>query len=358
MFHWSYATPSPLLVYNRSRLHTVLESSEGVRQGDPFAAFGFALSVQPMYEAAIEKLPDCHAVSIQDDLTLIGPPEQVFTAFDRIVDLSSNYHLKLRIDKCAVYVPPCLVNESDHSAVLQSCTARKLAHFDHLESLGVLLGSDDAIETHIDTAIDSHEHLFRCLQHPSMPAQIGFSILRYCALPRLSFLARTTHPRNFLAGAKRFDARIIACFRSIMQIEADTKLPNLPSAHIHTQLTLPIKVGGLGLRPMERISHAAYFASLVEVLPAFIEAFPPTRCADYTRTKVHLELTECRKFMLTQGVSDGRPELATGVLSTPVKRTRGGQKHITRTPAMPRRNISSTDANHTTSQRRVRAANS
>ena len=43
MFHWAYSDPSQLLVYGREGLHSVLESSEGMRQGDPFSACFFAL---------------------------------------------------------------------------------------------------------------------------------------------------------------------------------------------------------------------------------------------------------------------------------------------------------------------------
>jgi hypothetical protein len=73
MFHWAYSQPSPLLVYNRGALHTALQSTEGVRQGDPFAAFVFALMVQPLHESVIAGRADCHAVSVLDDLTLVGP---------------------------------------------------------------------------------------------------------------------------------------------------------------------------------------------------------------------------------------------------------------------------------------------
>ena len=289
MFHWAYATPSPLLVYNRTRLHTMLQSSEGVRQGDPLAGLGFAISVQPMYVAAIHQLLQCHAVSIQDDLTLIGPREQVFTAYDRIVTLAEKYHLTLRTEKCAVYIPPTLECDSTRDKIQSECTQRHLAHFDHLESLGVLLGSDAAIESHLSTAVDSHDQLFAGLEHSSMPVQIGYALLRYCALPRLGFLARTTHPRHFQQAAARFDTRIIACFRTLMKIGLDTHMPSISSEDILTQLTLPIKAGGLGLRPMERISHSAYFASLYEIMPDFIRAFPPSVCRDYTLTQVHHE---------------------------------------------------------------------
>ena len=66
------------LVYGHTGLHSQLESSEGVRQGDPFSAFAFALSVQPLYEAALAGFIESHGVSILDDLTLVGPQEQVF----------------------------------------------------------------------------------------------------------------------------------------------------------------------------------------------------------------------------------------------------------------------------------------
>jgi hypothetical protein len=43
-FHWAYSVASPLLVYDDDTL-VQLSSSEGVRQGDPFAAFVFACNV-------------------------------------------------------------------------------------------------------------------------------------------------------------------------------------------------------------------------------------------------------------------------------------------------------------------------
>lgn len=72
-FHWQYSDASPLLVYERDRLFAELHSSDGVRQGCPFAAFAFALTVQPLYEAALRQAPDCNGFSIQDDFTIVGP---------------------------------------------------------------------------------------------------------------------------------------------------------------------------------------------------------------------------------------------------------------------------------------------
>lgn len=337
MFHWSYATPSPLLVYSDRRLHTVLDSSEGLRQGDPFAAFGFSLDVQPMWEAAIDGLKDTHAVSVQDDLSIIGPQAQVFQAYDRLTRMVDQYHLTLRTDKCAVYIPPTLTHPTTLALLQSACDTCRLARFPYLESLGVVLGAADDIRTHTESTVDSHDLLFECLVHKSMPTQIALSLLRHCAVPRLGFLARTVHPTLLRPAASRFDTRVMASFRMLMQIGDDTHLPDVPLADVLTQATLPVKAGGFGLRPVERISPAAYFSSLASILPDFVRAFPPTVCSDYTLTGVHKELKEIRAMMVAQGV-DARPT----TIAPPTKSMT--RKKPTDPPPMPLPRVTSTAA--------------
>ena len=67
---------------------------------------------------------------------------------------------------------------------------------------------------------------------------------------------------------------------------------------------------GMGIRPVQRVSASAYFASSASILPDFIAAFPPNRCADYSATELHAHLQECRAAMAQQGVSDGNEKPA------------------------------------------------
>src|SRR4051812_22864565 len=157
-----------------------------MRQGCPFSGFGFPLGVQPFYEAAIRDKPNCHAVSIQDDLTLVGPQEQVFAAFDYIQQHAADFQLTLRINKCAVYIPDDQVPKATRALIEQNCSARQLRHANSLETLGVLIGREEDVIAHAEAAVDSHEELFACLEHPAMPVQDALLLLRYCALPRLS----------------------------------------------------------------------------------------------------------------------------------------------------------------------------
>ena len=299
MFHWAYSSKSPLLVFDKGRLHTELSSSEGMRQGDPFAAFVFALCVQSLYEKILEGLPGCKAVSVLDDLTLIGPLAQVLQAYDRIKQHAPEYHLQLRTEKCQVFIPPQLDDRAILDSIHSACLERSLAHQTRIEALGVVFGEDADVKEHAAAAVASHERFFALLTHPSMPVQVGYSLLRYCAIPRLSFLSRTVHPRLFASATVRFDAMVRECFGKMMHIEADSKIllaPSLTAEQIDERIALPINMGGLGMRPFSRISHAAYFSSLVTILPDFHVAFPS--CADLTATAVHAELSECRAAIL------------------------------------------------------------
>ena len=303
MFRWAYATPSPLLVHDRNRLHTLLRSSEGVRQGDVFSAFGFGLGVQPLYVSVLAGSPECNAVSVLDDLTLVGPCDQVMAAYDKLKDTAAQYHLKLRVDKCAVYIPPSVdAHPALQSSIRAACTTRGLAHAASIESLGVMFGSDADVRDHGERTLDSHTQFFACLRHPAMDVQIGFALLRFCGVPRLSYLARTVRPEQFHPTAVRFDEMVNATFDSMMGIgapERTSQSPDITADSLRTHIAFPLRDGGMGIRPVLRASQPAYFASLVSVMPDFVRMYPT--CADVTHTQLHRELEACRVELVSMG---------------------------------------------------------
>lgn len=196
------------VLYERGELFAELHSSNGVRQGCPFAAFAFALTVQPLYEAALRAAgADCQAFSIQDDFTIVGPAEQVMKAFDYIKQHAlAELGLELTTSKCQVFIPTSTpADDATSIRTLCESDAYHLPHSDHMESLGVMFGPTAHIIKHCDDAVDKSEYLFECLSHKDMPAQSALLLLRYCQLPRLGYLARTTHPDDLAAPAARFD---------------------------------------------------------------------------------------------------------------------------------------------------------
>jgi hypothetical protein len=279
MFQWAYSVSSPLLVHDRQELQTILQSAEGTRQGDPFSAFVFALCMQRMYESAIEGLPNCHGIAVLDDFTLIGPAADVFKAFDRLRESAPSYNMQLQVNKCQVFKHPDPMTSDDlgvQDCIRSGCTERNLRLETRLELLGVMHGSDEEILEHSMMTTESHAMLFSRLTHAAMPAEIGYHRLRFCVQPRLSFLARTTQPELLTDAVVKFDKMMMDCFARMSEIDARAKAalePSLTTEEIDMRLSLPIRMGGVGLRPVERIHHAAYFASLAATLPAVCASF-------------------------------------------------------------------------------------
>ncbi len=305
LFYWCYSSPSPLLLYDRNNLHTILESTEGVRQGDPFAALCFSLLVQSLYEEALQGLTGSHGVAIQDDLSLVGPYKLVMEAYDRIIKLAPKYHLKLRIDKCAVWTPPTLTDPSVLNPILVECNKRSLSHTTKVEILGVMFGSDEDVMEYCEKIADSQQQFLDCLTHPEMPVQIAFSLLRFSAHPRLSYLARTVHPDLFRPAAEKYDRKILDTFLKIFQIKEESLTylePALSKENLLVQVSLPISKGGFGLRPFSRTSHPAFFSSLISIMPDLTKLINHSDIKSYQSLKVHSELMECRQELIAKKV--------------------------------------------------------
>ena len=108
------------------------------------------------------------------------------TAYERIRSHAPEYHMELQVRKCQVYLSADqMADPVEYSQIHQACAERNLRCDARLESLGVLFGSDDAIQEYSMEAVESQATMLAKLSHPAMPVQIGFQLLRYCALPRL-----------------------------------------------------------------------------------------------------------------------------------------------------------------------------
>jgi hypothetical protein len=299
-------------------------------------------------------MPDGHAFSIQDDLTLIGPHKQVLAAFKHIQAHCGALGLQLRVDKCAVYVPDdaaapasvpptsvansssvladacpidapaanmmpappvsSAVNIADsRDNIVSSCAALSLPVSNSLSSLGVLFGPDALVSQHCLTTADKHTAFFDALTHPEMPVQMAFLLLRYCGVPKMSYLARTVQPPVLQATAAKFDAAVRDCFHSIMHTRAAALAgtATLTAQQLEAQLALPLRDGGMGLRAVSVYSPSAYFAALAGSLPDLTAELMRTSSHHPANTsgeqllngtEAAKELTACWGLMQLQGV--------------------------------------------------------
>jgi hypothetical protein len=318
-FYAQYAEPTELLVYDRNRLvHKVL-STEGVRQGDPFAALAFALTVQQLYEAALKQacagLAD--GVSIQDDFTIVGTLEEAVKVFDYVCQhAKTDFGLELRVDKCEVYLPTesrAAATEEQLQTMLRSCTQRGLMVTDRTESLGVMHGSVAEVTEFCHDAVQSADFFFDALEHPDLPVQHASLLLRMCQLPRLGYIARTAHPDQLAAAAKRFDERALRCWQTIHHLtDADLAAlagegcgdARVTAEQLLLRVSLPVSMGGMGVRPVQRIMHAAYLASALEALPELLRLRAHLQTAEGRIEQVRDSSTYCEIARLLQKLQE------------------------------------------------------
>jgi hypothetical protein len=274
LFDWSYGDSSPLYVYDRAgHRHATLESRRGVRQGDPLAAFAFALCVQPLYEAVVKGLPGVHAIAVQDDLTLVGAADDVFVAFDRLKQLAPDYCLDLQSSKCQLLLP---ADGAQHADIKDKALQRELPCSDSLLTvLGTRLACSAAAEGRINDEcmgdVLDQSVLFERLAHETLveDPQVGQLLLWSCALPRMNYAMRTTQPRLIRAACARFDADAMRAFSALTGLRPERLTPAQQQ-----QLTLPLSAGGLGMRPTLRTSPAAFLAAGLLALTDLIAAAP------------------------------------------------------------------------------------
>jgi hypothetical protein len=76
-----YCKPSALLVPNAPLDAPTIQSSSGVRQGDPCGPLFFALTVQPMLQSVQQCFAEVRVIAYLDDVVLQGPYEEVKSAY-------------------------------------------------------------------------------------------------------------------------------------------------------------------------------------------------------------------------------------------------------------------------------------
>jgi hypothetical protein len=310
-FYWSYHEASPLLVFDDTGiLQAVLQSVQGVKQGDPLSAFAFAFTVQHLFREALKAGKGVTAAAVLDDLTLVGDYTQVFKVFDKLRALAPAYNLQLQPRKCKVLMPQCFPADyvpgthTVYDDILRQCSQRNLEHTDHIRILGVYLTTNSArankfVTDHVNQVVTDHQHMFELLADDEMPPQCAVILLRVCFLPCLQHLLRSIPPRFMLHACMEFDKQVRTTFENIIRLDIN-KVPLSEAQKL--QIGMNIADGGVGLRPTLTIVHAAYVSALLSLLPHLQEILPPTQYL-HNLSVVHRDLASSINELIQQGVS-------------------------------------------------------
>ena len=260
--------PIRVVGVNNGDICASISSEQGVKQGDGLGSLLFSLSVQDLYTKVTRNAQNVKCVAVADDLNLVGPVRDVLRVFDGLAKNISGTGLRLRAAKCGLLWPHNVRIPDD---VSEGTSARSLRIFKgFMVTLGAPVGEDrTGINEWLQERVETHSRFFKLLLRPDMPVQVAFLLLRLCMIPCMGYLARVVSPRILDSHATAFD-------NTVMRTASEKLgLPLAPNHVALLPLTLPIRLGGFGLRSVRLVSPAAYWASLARAAP-FILKFVPS----------------------------------------------------------------------------------
>jgi hypothetical protein len=237
----------------------------GVGQGDPLGLL-YALSQVEDLRAVEQKTDGIMVRSFQDNIYILGKPEACLEGFNRVQHILAPHGSIVEPRKCAAvwHAPEPLPDDVR-------------AGFDRLNvpitrGLFVTLGAAitpraatperlAAARNEVKLAASKNVQAIAVLNNKAFRAQEALTFLRYMGTPSAVYLARTTPPHLFVDAAKAIDAEVEAVFAArVLQMPSRI----VPAGKAATLMTLPMRLGGIGLLLLERIAHAAWLASLAE----------------------------------------------------------------------------------------------
>ncbi len=270
MFHWAHVSPTPLLVYDtRGSIIDTLQSQEGVRQADVLGSVCFNVRVQAIYQETAKVNTHTKLIAIHDDTNMVGSYTHVFASFDYMKQLlETEGDLKLNPAKCRIIIPNTNIDDDTRQTIIQMTQDRGLTMVQQasMEILGGCVGGCDVtISNYVKTYCDNTEPLLQAIQHEAMPVQVAAKIVRQCIITKLGYISRVTPPQLAQQPLIEFDDAIFDTIKKIYQ------LPNALPDIVEKQISLPCKLGGLGITKTSDISPLAYFSSVLLALPSMAQ---------------------------------------------------------------------------------------
>ena len=262
--------------------HDILQG-EGGEQGDPLMPALYSLGQHRALEAVARRLlPTERLFAFLDDLYVVCQPGRVVDVH-HIVAVELWSHAKIRIQHGKTQVwnrggiePPeietlqAAAQVSDPDALVwRGDTA--IPEVEHgMKILGTPLGHPAYVQSFLRAKTEEHALLLGSI--PELPdLQSAWLILLFCASSRANYLLRTLPPCVTEEFAASHDESSRACVSNLL----DRVLPD----DRWELASLPLSLGGLGLRNASRTRPAAHWASWADCLAMVMARHPPVATA-------------------------------------------------------------------------------
>ncbi len=264
-----YGEASEYLWYDdEGRCHSI-HQGEGGEQGDPLMPALFALGQHPALVNVRATLREGEALfAFLDDIYVVSEPERAKSIFEEVGrQLQAHCGISVNLGKTRVWnrggTRPQGFDDIG-TADQPAWTGNQDLPQDRqgLMVLGTPLGTRQYVEAQLRHIERDHEQLLeRILQMEDL--QCAWLLTSMCASPRSSFYLRSLPPSLSQSFAQRHDNRLWETLQALLNNPAETPEEQYVA---RAMAAFPMRMGGLGLRSAQRLSHAAYWASWADGL--------------------------------------------------------------------------------------------
>ena len=227
----------------------IIKSQEGAQQGDPLGPFLFSLAIINL----TQELESEMNLFYLDDGTMCGTAESVMADFKKIKDAKNSLGLEINPGKCEILlIRPMGDVDSTIGKFRELAPQIKEISMDNL----TLLGSPIMVEA-IDGVLQSKLESFQlmCDRLKLLDPHDALFLLRHAfSLPKLTYFLRTSPCFKNTEMLKKYDKALRVALISILNVGMEDSS--------WEQCSLPVRMGGLGIRSASEISLPAYLSSV------------------------------------------------------------------------------------------------
>ena len=259
-----YASSSRLMYRRADQSWVALLSQTGTRQGDPLGMFYFCLAYQRALSSTHAAFPDVHLPSYADDTHVVARSDRALAAFHHLVAQVGELNLRVKLPKCTAYSPSPISPDLSIPPEISRPS-------DGIRVLGAPVGTAAFQETFVADRLDHFSRSLDSLQRLE-DSQCALRLLTSVYVQRPSYLMRTTPLSPALSQhLHAYDLRIRSAAESIV---GATAFDGPEGQLARSQMTLPISLGGLGLRSTSEIAPAALLGSWCRSASMVVCRFP------------------------------------------------------------------------------------
>jgi hypothetical protein len=222
-----------------------MHAQTGILQGDPLAPLMFCMTIHDALMKMSERIPDGRLYAYLDDVTMIGPLEQVEDAYSVQRGTFCELGLAINRDKSVLYTDQRLVD------------TRLRTSNEGLEVIGTPIGTPKFVKDFVHKKLRKFEEKLSKLKNVKS-LQDQYILLKLSFQHMITHLCRTV-PLMTRGGETAFR-------RHLLGDEIDRILGGISwdEASLR-QVRLPLKMGGLGFDTlMEEYPQNAPYAAFVE----------------------------------------------------------------------------------------------